>query len=140
MTLNLILPNSEFILFVKFHLGERKLGIGKMLILNYISGLNAFVFWYLLVTFLVTLTWYGYETAKNGTWFIAEFIQYQYRLFSTHDAGQEGFPGYHYVVILLGCFPASVLALPSFFRKTQEKPPEKDFRIWMIILFFQGNS
>ncbi|HAR19201.1 MAG TPA: glycosyl transferase, partial [Cytophagales bacterium] len=94
------------------------------------------VFWYLLVTFLVTLTWYGYETAKNGTWFIAEFIQYQYRLFSTHDAGQEGFPGYHYVVILLGCFPASVLALPSFFRKTQEKPPEKDFRIWMIILFW----
>lgn len=94
------------------------------------------VFWYLLVTFLVTLTWYGYETAKNGTWFIAEFIQYQYRLFSTHDAGQEGFPGYHYVVILLGCFPASVLALPSFIRKEQERRHEKDFRIWMVILFW----
>ena len=91
---------------------------------------------FFLVTFLVTLTWYGYETAKNGPWFIKEFLKYQYRLFTTHDAGQKGFFGYHYVVILLGCFPASILAIPSFFKTSFNSRYEKDFRAWMLILFW----
>src|SRR5436190_36304 len=95
---------------------------------------NAILF--LVVTTLVTLTWYGYETIKNGPWFITEFLKYQYRLFSTHDAGQKGFFGYHYVVILLGCFPASVFAIPSFFKTTSNSRFDKDFKKWMIILFW----
>ncbi|MDX2046167.1 MAG: glycosyltransferase family 39 protein [Chitinophagaceae bacterium] len=91
---------------------------------------------FLLVTVLVTATWYGYETAKNGPWFINEFFKYQYRLFTTHDAGQKGFFGYHYVVILLGCFPASVFAIPSFFRNTYSGRFDKDFKVWMLILFW----
>jgi hypothetical protein len=85
---------------------------------------------------LVTLTWYGYETAKNGPWFIKEFLKYQYRLFSTHDAGQKGFFGYHYVVILLGCFPASVYAIHSFFKTPSNTVYDKDFKKWMVILFW----
>src|SRR6185503_5291082 len=88
------------------------------------------------VMMLVTLTWYGYETAKNGTWFIREFLKYQYRLFTTHDAGQKGFFGYHFVVILLGCFPASVFAIPSFFKTKTNSRYDKDFRTWMLILFW----
>jgi 4-amino-4-deoxy-L-arabinose transferase-like glycosyltransferase len=91
---------------------------------------------FIVVTTLVTLTWYGYETAKNGPWFITEFIRYQYRLFTTHDAGQKGFFGYHYVVILLGCFPASVFAIPSFFKSQQSSRYDKDFKMWMLILFW----
>lgn len=91
---------------------------------------------FLVVSFLVTATWYGYETIKNGPWFITEFLKYQYRLFSTHDAGQKGFFGYHYVVILLGCFPASVFAIPSFFKTTSNSRFDKDFKKWMIILFW----
>ncbi len=48
---------------------------------------------FLLFAALVTCTWYGYETAKNGSWFITQFLKYQYRLFSTHDADQAGFSG-----------------------------------------------
>lgn len=91
---------------------------------------------FFIVTFLVTLTWYGYETAKNGPWFIKEFLKYQYRLFTTHDAGQKGFFGYHFVVILIGCFPASIFAIPSFFRTSFNTRYEKDFRAWMLILFW----
>jgi 4-amino-4-deoxy-L-arabinose transferase-like glycosyltransferase len=91
---------------------------------------------FLLSAALIMLTWYGYETAKNGPWFIQEFIKYQYRLFSTHDAGQKGFFGYHYVVILFGCFPASVLAIRSFFKTPSTAKYDKDFRLWMLILFW----
>ncbi|MCB9356901.1 MAG: glycosyltransferase family 39 protein [Lewinellaceae bacterium] len=86
---------------------------------------------------LVTLTWYGLETWKNGTWFIEEFNKYQYRLFSTPDAGHRGFPGYHFVVLLIGCFPASILALRAFKPFPQEAFRYRDdFRRWMKYLFW----
>jgi len=91
---------------------------------------------FLIVASLVTATWYGYETMKNGPWFIEEFLKYQYRLFSTHDAGQKGFWGYHYVVLLIGCFPASLLAIPSFFRGRFSRRYDRDFKTWMQILFW----
>ncbi|MBC9929755.1 ArnT family glycosyltransferase [Chitinophaga qingshengii] len=91
---------------------------------------------FLLVTALVTLTWYGYETAKNGPWFITEFLKYQYRLFTTHDAGQAGFFGYHYIVLLIGCFPASLFAIPAFFKGHYSSRYDKDFKMWMIMLFW----
>ncbi len=94
------------------------------------------VIFFLLAAGLVTFTWYGYETIKNGPWFINEFLRYQYRLFTTHDAGQKGFFGYHYIVILFGCFPASVFAISSFFRANPVNTREKDFRKWMLILFW----
>lgn len=117
-----------------------------------IMGLCAVVYWvmnkfrfyfswshvllYILAMLLVTMTWYGYETYKNGTWFITEFFKYQYRLFTTHDAGQRGFLGYHFVVILLGCFPASVFAIQSLFKTKTTNTQDADFKKWMLILFW----
>ncbi|MGB4845776.1 MAG: glycosyltransferase family 39 protein [Ferruginibacter sp.] len=91
---------------------------------------------FLIASLIVTATWYGYETYKNGTWFINEFLKYQYRLLTTHDAGQEGFFGYHFIVILIGCFPASVFAIPSFFKSKYSSRFDKDFKRWMLILFW----
>jgi 4-amino-4-deoxy-L-arabinose transferase-like glycosyltransferase len=88
------------------------------------------------VAFAVTFTWYGYETIKRGPWFINEFLKYQYRLFTTHDADQAGFFGYHYIVLLIGCFPASVLAIPSFFKAKYNSRYDRDFKRWMVILFW----
>ena len=86
---------------------------------------------------LVTLTWYGLETWKNGPWFINEFNKYQYRLFSTPDAGHGGFPGYHFAVLLVGCFPASIFAMRAFFPLPAEgRDHQQDFRRWMKILFW----
>jgi len=60
------------------------------------------------VTSLITLVWFGWEVYKNGFQFINEFISYQIRLATTKDAGHGGFLGYHIVILLLGCFPASI--------------------------------
>lgn len=101
---------------------------------QYFNWLHALLF--LVVAALITCSWYGYETMKNGPWFITEFLKYQYRLFSTHDAGQKGFFGYHYIVILIGCFPASVFAIPAFFRMRYSSRYDKDFKMWMVMLFW----
>jgi 4-amino-4-deoxy-L-arabinose transferase-like glycosyltransferase len=114
------------------------LALGVYFIYNrfrfYFNWGHAFLF--LLMAFLVTFTWYGYETIKRGPWFINEFLKYQYRLFTTHDADQAGFFGYHYIVLLVGCFPASLLAIPSFFRAKYKGRFDRDFKNWMVILFW----
>ncbi len=90
-----------------------------------------------LVAFLVTSSWFGAEVLSNGPAFVIEFFQYQYRLFSTPDAGHKGFPGYHFAVLLVGCFPASIFAIRAFFHLPGgDKPHEKDFRRWMKYLFW----
>ncbi len=54
--------------------------------------------------------WFLIDFLKNGPFFTLEFLTYQIRLFQTKDAGHGGFFGYHFVVLLVGCFPASVFA------------------------------
>ncbi|MBP6185836.1 MAG: glycosyltransferase family 39 protein [Saprospiraceae bacterium] len=101
----------------------------------YASPLHFFVF--TLAALVIMFTWYGLETLKNGSWFIMEFNRYQYRLFSTPDAGHKGFPGYHVAVLLIGVFPASIFAMRSFFRMEKEQlPHQQDFMRWMKILFW----
>ncbi len=86
---------------------------------------------------LVTLGWLGVETLKNGPEFVREFTVYQYRLFSTPDAGHKGFPGYHLAVLLLGCFPVSIFAIRAFGKMpADEHPYQADFRRWMKYLFW----
>lgn len=99
-------------------------------------GVPSFLFFSVSAS-LVTLAWYGLETLEHGPWFIREFNRYQYRLFSTPDAGHAGFPGYHFAVLLIGCFPASVFALRSFFYLPAENADHRqDFRRWMKMLFW----
>lgn len=120
-------------------------------------GLTGFVYWvslrfkmyftipqvliYGFSTILVTGLWFGVEWIMNGSWFIREFTTYQIRLFSTQDAGHGGFPGYHFVVLLFGCFPASIFAIPALINSPLllEKTSQQwqiDFRKWMVILFW----
>ncbi|NRA49842.1 MAG: glycosyltransferase family 39 protein, partial [Phaeodactylibacter sp.] len=95
---------------------------------------------FLLFTFgalIVSLIWFGLETMKNGPEFMIEFNLYQYKLFSTPDAGHAGFPGYHFVVLLVGCFPASIFALRAFSKLPDEEYKyQDDFRIWMKFLLW----
>lgn len=58
---------------------------------------------------------------ENGFWFLEEFMKYQVRLFSTPDAGHAQPIYYHFLVVLLGCFPASFLAMPAFKSAWKEK-------------------
>ena len=85
---------------------------------------------------LVDFSWFGIDWLLNGSWFLDTFVTYQYRLFSTPDAGHAGFFGYHFVVLLFGCFPASLFAIHELVRPTSGDDAHKDYRRWMIILFW----
>ncbi len=80
--------------------------------------------------------WLGIETLQNGTWFINTFTEYQIRLLTTHDAGHKGFPGYHFIVLLLGCFPASLFAFLPVWKKFRINTGKQDllFLIMVILL------
>ncbi len=83
--------------------------------------------------------WFMLQIA-NGNWsVIQDFIAYQIRLFETKDAGHGGFFLYHFVVLLLGVFPASIFALFTFRRKIIEREHNiamANFFRWMMILFW----
>lgn len=85
-----------------------------------------------------TFAWYGVETMRNGWWFLGEFIEYNLRLAQTEDSGHGGFLLYHFVVLLIGCFPASILL---FYKPTEtpeateeQAPALQNLRVWMWLL------
>lgn len=95
----------------------------------------------------VAALWFLAEIALHGSWFVREFLAYQMRLLTTPDSGHGGFFGYHFVVLLLGCFPASVFAIPNLWgdRQPEDELMESDtlcscercdFTTWMQILFW----
>lgn len=100
----------------------------------YISVLHFFLF--LIVTAAVSGIWYGLETLLHGPWFIQQFFSYNIRLFSTEDAGHGGFPGYHLVVVLLGCFPASVFFIKGWWHRHFEHRYRAAMFRWMMLLFW----
>lgn len=67
-----------------------------------------------LSTLIVSSMWFGFETLQNGPWFLVEFFNYQLDLFLHPVAGHKQPFFYHFLVVLIGCFPMSVLALPAF--------------------------
>ena len=85
---------------------------------------------------LVTSLWFGIETLKNGFWFVQTFVEYTIRLAQTEDAGHGGFVGYHFVVLLFGCFPASIFALRSLYLRQNFTTENTDFTQWIKVLFW----
>lgn len=90
----------------------------------------------ILFTFIISMLWFGVEMMGNGLWFVKEFIVYQIRLFQTQDAGHGGPFLYHWIVLLIGCFPASLLLIKSFFMRSMATNHQKIFLQWMKILFW----
>lgn len=80
-------------------------------------------------------------TIIGGFWFmlllmqdkgdvITDFISYQIRLFQTKDAGHGGPFYYHILVLLFGCFPASLFAIKNFSFRRQDS-----FKLLMTLTF-----
>lgn len=78
--------------------------------------------------------WLTFEFAKNGFEIIRQFIAYQAELFNSDVAGHAQPFYYHFVVVFFGCFPISILAIPSLFKKRSEVT--MDFHLWMLCLFW----
>jgi 4-amino-4-deoxy-L-arabinose transferase-like glycosyltransferase len=89
---------------------------------------------------VVCLLWFGEEIMKNGFWFLKEFLAYQAGLF-LHPVASHGEPFYyHFVVVFIGCFPISIIALPVIFGKRTEMNPEllrlMKILFWTVMILF----
>ena len=82
----------------------------------------------------VAALWLLTQYLMTGGGSVVEFVEYQYRLFSTPDGGHSGFPGFHVVMLLIGCFPASVLAFGVIGVKPSHRQTRADFAKWMHVL------
>jgi hypothetical protein len=71
----------------------------------------------LIATLIISLLWFFLLWISGNKAIITQFLEYQVRLFQTKDAGHGGPIYYHWLVLLLGCFPASFFAISSFFQK-----------------------
>ena len=90
---------------------------------------------YLLIIVLVGGLWFASLIISGKSNVIVEFILYQIRLFTTEDATHGGPFYYHFIILLIGCFPASVFAIAGM-RKKQETPFRELYKKWMMILFW----
>ncbi|UCH14895.1 MAG: glycosyltransferase family 39 protein [Bacteroidales bacterium] len=99
-----------------------------------ITFINVLAFAVILI--LVGGFWFILQIISGNFDVIADFINYQIRLFQTKDAGHGGFLLYHFVILLIGVFPASIFALPGFKKHPSDNFYQRDFIKWMIILFW----
>jgi len=140
-----------YALFAGISIGLATLTKGPVGLL--VAGLSTFVYWitlkfkritsvknifvFALSCLAISSLWFGLEMINNGFWFLKEFIKYQADLFLHPVAGHSGPIYYHFVVVFLGCFPVSVLALPLLLRKTASNSEQSSgFLKWMLILFW----
>jgi 4-amino-4-deoxy-L-arabinose transferase-like glycosyltransferase len=91
---------------------------------------------FIVVLALVGGSWFLLQVILGNSPIIKDFLEYQLKLLSTGNASHSGFFGYHFVVVLLGVFPASVIALKSFTKKTENTELQRLFRQWMYIMFW----
>jgi 4-amino-4-deoxy-L-arabinose transferase-like glycosyltransferase len=101
---------------------------------NFMKPLH--ILFFLLVTALAGGIWFIALLINGQQHIISEFIVYQVRLFRTEDAWHGGPFFYHFIILLIGCFPAVALSLLAMrLRKRTNETPEH-FRLWMLILFW----
>lgn len=82
---------------------------------------------YAIIVALISMLWFGYEIWNNGITFIKEFYEYQVRLLATEESGHGGPFYYHFVVLLIGAFPAS-LFIYRLRRSSAETTLQYNFR------------
>ena len=94
----------------------------------------------MLCALMPVLLWMGIAVANYGAtygnWFVKEFITYQVRLFSTEDSDHGGPFYYHFIVLLTGCFPASIFLFQYTRKRITDNAQAYDFTKWMWILFW----
>jgi 4-amino-4-deoxy-L-arabinose transferase-like glycosyltransferase len=91
---------------------------------------------YILTYAFVGGFWFILQLLSGNYTILHDFVVYQIELFKTDVAGHKGFPAYHFVILLIGLFPASIIALKSFKKNPDDNENQKIFKKWMLILFW----
>ncbi len=89
------------------------------------------------MAFLITgLSWFATMYLKGNGQVIKEFIDYQIRLFNTEDSDHGGPFIYHFIVLLVGCFPSSLFLILAHKKSMDDTPYQKHTKRWMMSLFW----
>lgn len=139
-----------FVVLSAFLLGLAILTKGPVALL--IFSLCLFVYWLVekrrsIVNFKQSVIFIAVLAVSGGLWFLAEiltghsniirqFIDYQIRLFKTPDSGHGGPFYFHVIVLLIGCFPASIFALRGMSSEMKDDEKGREVSLWMGILFW----
>jgi 4-amino-4-deoxy-L-arabinose transferase-like glycosyltransferase len=83
----------------------------------------------------ISSLWVMVEVMQNGWGVLSDFINYQIDLFKNPVAGHGQPWYYHLVVLLIGCFPASIFGIKGFYTPGQTVE-ENALKQWMTILFW----
>ncbi len=97
---------------------------------------NPELLWTLVLLLIISCSWFLLIWIKDGSEQIKLFISYQWDLLTTSEAGHGQPFWYHWVILLVGCFPASALL---FMRKKDhagEPESQREMKNYMWILFF----
>ena len=96
------------------------------------------LFYAAISAFSVSAFWFGLETIENGPGFLLAFINYQIDLFLNPVAGHGQPFWYHPVVLLIGCFPASIIAFPNLLQRSVQAPktPQTQLLLFMRLCFW----
>jgi 4-amino-4-deoxy-L-arabinose transferase-like glycosyltransferase len=91
---------------------------------------------FLLFTIIIGGSWFLIQILSGHSDMVWKFILYQVRLFTIPDAGHGGNWSYHFIVLLVGVFPASLFALLRFRRPANQTASQLQFHGIMSILFW----
>ena len=111
----------SFVVFTIVNKGIKSYSVGSLFIIAFAA-------------FVTTFIWFGIEVMQHGWWFMNEFITYQIRLLQTEDAGHGGPFIYHFIILLIGCFPAAALLFQYGLKRNNID--NTGFTRWMWILFW----
>ncbi len=94
------------------------------------------IFVFLLFTILIGGSWFLIQALSGNADMVWKFILYQVRLFTIPDAGHGGHWSYHFIILFVGVFPASLFALMRFNRPAGQQAAQRQFHGLMLILFW----
>jgi 4-amino-4-deoxy-L-arabinose transferase-like glycosyltransferase len=95
------------------------------------------LFFFFLFTILFSASsWFLFQYLNGKSYIIEQFINYQLRLLNTEDSGHGGPFIYHFIILLLGCFPTSIIFIISYRNKTAITLPQSHLRLILLILFW----
>lgn len=95
----------------------------------------------------ISLGWIALLIFESGWETFLQFLQYLFNLFATSEADHGEPFYYHFVVVLIGCFPISVLGLKYLFKKEVAQPSTQNSQLplftstmqvlfWVVMIVF----
>lgn len=91
-------------------------------------------FLFLIPMLLVASAWFVIEVIINGPWFIREFIEYQIYVLKKPHSGHSGPFYFHFIVLLLGCFPVSFFIFKALRPFDNDNFVQRNIKTAMIIM------